>query len=116
MASIPLSVLTWNINFRAASVLDPLAALPKVPDIVTLQEVTLDQASVTRERSREPLARRPSTREPDERRHVRRADRRGATRKRRSGGRAEGRGRDDRALPLHADGAGAALSGFSYFS
>ena len=50
MASIPLSVLTWNVNFRAVSALDSLAALPDLPDIVTLQEVTLKQAGAICER------------------------------------------------------------------
>ncbi len=38
------SVLTWNFNRRKAAMLEPLAALPHPPDIVTLQEVTSAQA------------------------------------------------------------------------
>ncbi len=52
MASIPLNVITWNINFRAASTLDPLAVLPSLPDVVTLQEVKLEHAAGIRERLR----------------------------------------------------------------
>ena len=50
MQPIPLSVLTWNINFRTAESLDPLAALPKLPDVVTLQEVKLDHADAVKDR------------------------------------------------------------------
>jgi len=48
--SIPLSVLTWNVNFRSAAALDPIAALPSLPDLVTLQEVKLDHADAVHER------------------------------------------------------------------
>jgi len=48
--SLPLSVLTWNVSRRGESVLDPLAALPDLPDIVTLQEVTPAQSDVIRKR------------------------------------------------------------------
>lgn len=50
MHSIPLSVLTWNVNFRSAATLDPIAALPSLPDIVTLQEVKLDHADAVKDR------------------------------------------------------------------
>ncbi len=45
-----LTVITWNINFRLASALDPLAVLSSLPDIVTLQEVTHDHADGVRKR------------------------------------------------------------------
>ena len=48
--SIPLSVLTWNINFRSAATLDPIAALPSLPDLVALQEVKLDHAKAVHDR------------------------------------------------------------------
>jgi endonuclease/exonuclease/phosphatase family metal-dependent hydrolase len=46
MPSIPLSVLTWNINLvtGTAATLDRLARLSQRPDVVTLQEVTLKRA------------------------------------------------------------------------
>lgn len=50
MATTPLSVLTWNINFRADRVLGPLASLPDLPDVVTLQEVTLSHEALIRRR------------------------------------------------------------------
>ena len=50
MQPTPLSVLTWNINFRAAESLDPLAALSTLPDVVTLQEVKLDHADAVKDR------------------------------------------------------------------
>ena len=50
MQPTPLSVLTWNINFRAASTLEPLSALPSLPDVVTLQEVTPKHSEGVRER------------------------------------------------------------------
>lgn len=52
MSSVPLSVLTWNINLitGTAATLEPLAALSPRPDVVTLQEVNCDRASEICER------------------------------------------------------------------
>ncbi len=50
MSPASLSVLTWNVNFRATESLDPLATLPSLPDVVTLQEVKLEHAAAIRER------------------------------------------------------------------
>jgi endonuclease/exonuclease/phosphatase family metal-dependent hydrolase len=50
MSSASLSVLTWNVNFRAASTLAALTTLPDLPDVVTLQEVKREHASAIRER------------------------------------------------------------------
>ena len=36
-------IITWNVNFRRASVLEALTNLPSVPDILTLQEVSVEQ-------------------------------------------------------------------------
>jgi len=48
--SIPLSILTWNTNFRTASILDPIATLLSPPDVITFQEVTLEHATGVLER------------------------------------------------------------------
>jgi endonuclease/exonuclease/phosphatase family metal-dependent hydrolase len=49
----PFQIATWNVNFRRASVLEALTTLHHVPDILTLQEVTVEQADAFRERLRE---------------------------------------------------------------
>ena len=43
-SAVPLSLLTWNVNFRSAETLEPLARLPELPDIVLLQEVALGKS------------------------------------------------------------------------
>lgn len=53
MSPIPLSILTWNINFRSAASLDALANLAELPDIVTLQEVVLKRAAEVQSRLRD---------------------------------------------------------------
>ena len=50
MAKTPLSVLTWNINFRDDRALGPLASLSNLPDVVTLQEVKLSHETLIRRR------------------------------------------------------------------
>jgi endonuclease/exonuclease/phosphatase family metal-dependent hydrolase len=40
--SIPIQVVTWNVHFQGARILD---ALKGQPDVLTLQEVTFDQRS-----------------------------------------------------------------------
>ena len=39
----PLTVMTWNVNFRQAFVLEVLTNLHHLPDILTLQEVSVAQ-------------------------------------------------------------------------
>src|SRR5262249_17263245 len=49
VATTSLSVLTWNINRRAASVLERIDSLADLPDVVTLQEVNhLHEAPIRR--------------------------------------------------------------------
>jgi endonuclease/exonuclease/phosphatase family metal-dependent hydrolase len=43
------TVLTWNVNFRGPSVLKALTSLYGVPDILTLQEVSVAQSGAYRE-------------------------------------------------------------------
>lgn len=50
IANQSFQVVTWNVNFRRAEVLDALVRFQIVPDILTLQEVTLGQADRFRER------------------------------------------------------------------
>jgi len=50
MSSASQSVLTWNVNLRAASTLEALTKLPSLPDVVTLQEVKREHAAAIRER------------------------------------------------------------------
>jgi endonuclease/exonuclease/phosphatase family metal-dependent hydrolase len=52
MPPVLLRVLTWNINFRSAATLDPIAGLRELPDIVTLQEVAHARASTIEGRLR----------------------------------------------------------------
>lgn len=40
----PFRLMTWNVNFRRANILKALANLHEVPDILTLQEVTVEQS------------------------------------------------------------------------
>ena len=53
MSSNRLSVLTWNIHFGSASMLDALAELATAPDVVTLQEVTVEHAQALLNRLRD---------------------------------------------------------------
>jgi endonuclease/exonuclease/phosphatase family metal-dependent hydrolase len=46
----PFTVLTWNVNFRRASVLEVLTSLHNPPDILTLQEISVEQADSFRKR------------------------------------------------------------------
>jgi endonuclease/exonuclease/phosphatase family metal-dependent hydrolase len=46
----PFQIVTWNVNFRRASVLEALTKLHRVPDILTLQEVSVEQSEAFRER------------------------------------------------------------------
>jgi endonuclease/exonuclease/phosphatase family metal-dependent hydrolase len=46
----PFGVMTWNVNFRRASVLEAVNDLHKAPDILTLQEVSVEQADSFRKR------------------------------------------------------------------
>jgi exonuclease III len=45
----PIQVVTWNVHFQGASVLDALKAHAQ-PDVLTLQEVTFDQHRDFKER------------------------------------------------------------------
>ncbi len=44
------TIMTWNMNFRRASVLDPLTNLHRAPDLLTLQEISVEQADSFRKR------------------------------------------------------------------